>query len=182
MEDTRILALKKANETSHRLTKEAIQDALFMLMKNKRYEDITITEIINKSGVSRAAFYKNFKSKEGIINDLLHQLLSDSLQVMNYTNSFKDKAAFIYTVVALNKEKFKLLLDSGLESELLKKANSVTINDSMTFHQKMYTLLWNGAIYNFYIEWIRTDNLGTLDELLEFCDYISSKVQLPEVI
>ena len=182
MESNKINALKKSNQISHQLTKEAIQDALFLLMSKKRFQDINVTEIINKSGVSRSAFYKNYKSKEEIIEDRLNQLLTDGIQILNYSNSLKDKAAFIYYIVSQNKDKFKLLLDSGLEEELLKRANSITITENMSFHQKMYTLLWNGAIYNFFIEWIRYDEFGTLEELMEFCDYVSQIVALPDVI
>ena len=42
--------------------KEAIQEALVELMKNNDYTSITITALCKKAGVSRMAFYNNYKT------------------------------------------------------------------------------------------------------------------------
>ena len=55
------------NETKNNIVKESLTDAIFNLMKNRKFNDITITELANKAGVSRLSFYRNFESKEDII-------------------------------------------------------------------------------------------------------------------
>ena len=42
-------------------------------MENKDYKDITITDITNKAGVNRITFYRNFDSKDEIINKHLEK-------------------------------------------------------------------------------------------------------------
>lgn len=42
-------------------------EAMIQLLKDQKYEDITVTDVINKSGVSRATFYRHFKSKEDVV-------------------------------------------------------------------------------------------------------------------
>ena len=44
-----------------------IVQALFKLMAEYEYEKISVIDIANKAGVSRATFYRNFKRKEDII-------------------------------------------------------------------------------------------------------------------
>ena len=44
-----------------------ITNSLFELMKEKTYNDISITEITDKAEVNRVSFYRNFTSKEDII-------------------------------------------------------------------------------------------------------------------
>ena len=44
-----------------------ILQALFKLMAEYEYEKISVIDIANKAGVSRATFYRNFKRKEDII-------------------------------------------------------------------------------------------------------------------
>lgn len=44
-----------------------IADAFLQLMCEKPYEEITVTDIVNKADVGRASFYRNFES----INDVL---------------------------------------------------------------------------------------------------------------
>ena len=63
-------ALRLSNAESKALTRSCIRTALLMLLGEKRYEDITTTEIIEKSGVSRAGFYRNYRSKLEVIQDL----------------------------------------------------------------------------------------------------------------
>lgn len=48
-------------------TREWTFEALYTLMKTKNYQDIKISEIIDKAGISRATFYRNFGSKEDVI-------------------------------------------------------------------------------------------------------------------
>lgn len=65
--------MEKINETNL-LTKECIVTALLRLMEVKSYPSITITDITNLAGVSRMAYYRNYKNKDEIlINHLLEQ-------------------------------------------------------------------------------------------------------------
>lgn len=45
---------------------DSITDALFILLKKKHINDISITELIQKAGVSRNSFYRNFETLEDI--------------------------------------------------------------------------------------------------------------------
>lgn len=49
------------------LIKNCIFTALMMLMETKDFEDITITEIAKKAGVSRMTYYRTYSSKEDIL-------------------------------------------------------------------------------------------------------------------
>lgn len=45
---------------------DSITDALFILLDKKHINDISITELIQKAGVSRNSFYRNFETLEDI--------------------------------------------------------------------------------------------------------------------
>lgn len=62
--------LKKSNQESKALTREYIKTALLHLIKETPYEKITVTAIINRAGVSRAGFYRNYGSKEEVLEDI----------------------------------------------------------------------------------------------------------------
>ena len=65
--------MERISETNI-LTKECILTALLRLMDVKNYENITITDITNLAGVSRMAYYRNYKNKDEIlINHLIEQ-------------------------------------------------------------------------------------------------------------
>ena len=44
------------NKETSNFTKKCIKTALINLMGDKRFEEITITELVKKAGVSRTAF------------------------------------------------------------------------------------------------------------------------------
>lgn len=49
------------------LVKDCIFTALMLLMEQKDFDDITITEIAKKAGVSRMTYYRTYSSKEDIL-------------------------------------------------------------------------------------------------------------------
>lgn len=48
-------------------TREWTFEALTRILEKKEYEDIRISEIISKAGISRATFYRNFSTKDDIV-------------------------------------------------------------------------------------------------------------------
>ncbi len=48
-------------------TREWTFEALHNLLETKEYENIKISEIITKAGISRATFYRNFSNKDDIV-------------------------------------------------------------------------------------------------------------------
>ena len=44
-------------------------------MGNKAFEDITISDIVKKAGVSRMTFYHYFQSKTDALNSYLHEII-----------------------------------------------------------------------------------------------------------
>ena len=56
---------------------EYITNSLFEIMKNKSYNEISITEITNKAKVNRVSFYRNFTNKDDIINKFLEKSFND---------------------------------------------------------------------------------------------------------
>lgn len=48
-------------------SKQWIADSLLILIKDTPYHQISITDIMEKAGLSRLTFYRNFESKEDIL-------------------------------------------------------------------------------------------------------------------
>jgi AcrR family transcriptional regulator len=63
-------------------TREWTFEALSKLLEHTAYNDIKITEIINKAGISRATFYRNFGSKDDIIKIKVRNMIIDFHQDM----------------------------------------------------------------------------------------------------
>lgn len=59
--------LYQSNKEANQLTKESIETALLFLLEKKELKQISVSELVRKAGVSRNAFYRNYKSKEEIL-------------------------------------------------------------------------------------------------------------------
>lgn len=66
------------NKTENPLLKECLFTALIMLMDQKDFKDIKISEIAQKAGVSRMTYYRTYDSKE----DILIQYFEDQSKEM----------------------------------------------------------------------------------------------------
>ena len=63
-------------------TREWTFEALHKLLEIKSFSDIKISEIIDKAGISRATFYRNFSSKEDIVKIKIKNMFIDFHKAM----------------------------------------------------------------------------------------------------
>lgn len=106
-----------SNEESNRITRESLQTALIQLMSEKPFEQITITELVRRSGVSRTAFYRNYTSKEMILtemSDAFIQILTESLSDVKKPEDSFQWYLRTFQIVYENAALFQLLLDAHI--------------------------------------------------------------------
>ena len=159
--ENQLRILKENNEESHREARLCIKNALVELLKNKRYSDISMTDIIKniikKSGVSRAGVYKNYKGKTEIMLDIYAEFLDDIIAALS--RSIYENVEIIFTIAQKNKAALKALIDAGLEHHLLDMMNECYEDVADPYYMSM----WMGMIYNSLIKWAKSG----MDEPLE---------------
>lgn len=69
--------LYQSNKEANQITRESLEAALLFLLKGKDMKQISISELVKKAGVSRNAFYRNYKSKEEILEDAYERAKQD---------------------------------------------------------------------------------------------------------
>jgi len=63
-----------------RKTRRALGDAMFDLLTKKRYEAITVQDVIDRADVSRSTFYAHFVDKDELFLDAFRDLRRESAQ------------------------------------------------------------------------------------------------------
>ncbi|MDT0091408.1 TetR/AcrR family transcriptional regulator [Listeria marthii] len=58
-------------------TKQALNQALFTLLDQKPFQQITITDIVTEADVNRGTFYKHYRDKEELLDSIIEEILTD---------------------------------------------------------------------------------------------------------
>lgn len=116
--------LKKSNQESNAITRESLEISLLQLLEKKELPKITISELVNRAGVSRSAFYRNYSSKEEILEGIFKGSIQRMLEPLSQY-SFKTELHQIWLAFfkAAKKEAtiISLAIDYGME-KLLEQA------------------------------------------------------------
>lgn len=83
-----------------RKTREAIFSAFSELLQHRRYENITVQDIIDKADVGRSTFYSHFETKDALLkavcSDIFeHIFKGDLCDYPGQTHSLEEKLAHI---------------------------------------------------------------------------------------
>ena len=134
-----------------------ITNSLFELMKAKPYNDISITEITDKAKVNRVSFYRNFTSKEDIIDKWIKFTTQNFLSISDISYQ-KDSTLDYFTKLFTHLEKYKT------EAMLIYNANLFNLlknefdNNLINLHKKEYSnyksYFLAGGIFNVYYFWL----------------------------
>ena len=85
-----------------RKTREAIFNAFIDLLSCKKFNNITVAEIIEKADVGRATFYAHFETKEYLLRDLCAELfghiMDTTMGQASCDCSSPDDTAFLHLV------------------------------------------------------------------------------------
>ena len=67
--------LRLSNEEANNLTRECLCTAMMRLMSSTPFDRITIADIVELAGVSRMAFYRNYRTKVALAKSVTHQII-----------------------------------------------------------------------------------------------------------
>lgn len=87
---------------THSTVQDRIRDAFFQALSEKKYEQITVTELCRTARISRVTFYSYYPDKESLLDEVLRDLLQevmdsgDALQARNNPSNDTAQAYWNY--------------------------------------------------------------------------------------
>ncbi len=152
--------LRKTNKESNLLTREAIETALLQLLEKKELTKISISELVQRAGVSRAAFYRNYESKEAILESVFKRSVHNIMEQLSHYDVKTDLyLVWVHLFRKARKEAkvIQLALDYHLEKifvqamqEFLEKYYGKSKGVSSYLHS-----FWSSAIVSVLLKWIK---------------------------
>ncbi|MGN0571274.1 MAG: TetR/AcrR family transcriptional regulator [Candidatus Fimenecus sp.] len=146
---------------------ESIELALLQLMKTKKFETISISEITKKAGVSRNAFYRNFTSKEDILKQYCDRVTKD------FFDSVDEKFTYNYYVRLLyhfqnQYEAIQIILKANLIYILIDVFSKYTsVRDSDTKRKPYADSYAAGGMLFVVLRWLNAGMPETPEELAQ---------------
>jgi len=166
-------------------SKTWIVKALLELMGEKLFKDITIKEISERADLVRRTFYRNFSSKEEILDYYLEQLNSEYIKLLS-----QEKDLSIYNVAKIYFEFWNNHIDflKSLEKNnllvfLLKKYDEYLplihkafkgdhLNDYPKEYAEYYVSFNVGGFWNILLKWVSEEPKKDPDEMAEMISNI----------
>lgn len=156
----------KNNTLQNNITKESIFTSLMILMEQKNFKEITITEMAKKAGVSRMAFYRNYTVMEDIIICHLDELLQEySKQILEFESIDNYESICLYFSYFRKHEKLITnLINSNLNNLLLDRCiklfntlckESVCSKSFSPINKSYVVEFIAGGLYTLLIKWAK---------------------------
>lgn len=165
--------LTKHNAHLNKVVCESLQEALIILMNQKEFSEISISELCKKAGVSRMAFYNNYNSKEDLLRE---NIVQQSDKVLDFIGSpFREKTNIewyqqMFTTAKEAAFELTTIFKAGFKYEYLSIINNIVLhNDSLSSDKRYMRLMWAGGIVNTIIYWIESGMKEPINEIATFC-------------
>lgn len=148
---------------------QAIVKALILLMKEKEFKKITVTEICQIAGVNRKTFYRNFDTKEDVLKYYLNELFIEYIQDKE---GIKETRNFIDHFLSFYREKHEtmgLLMEEDLIMFTMEEVRKYGVQESMEVGKK--NAFWIGTfisagLVKVYEAWYNEGFVTPLEEVV----------------
>ena len=163
LEHTTELAKKEIvrlpNGEANAITRACLFEALLMLMKKKPFEEITVSELVLRAGVSRTTFYRNYSSIDQIIREPLKGLLEYVRATLNEPRYAENMRLWYVDTLTYLRDHHAVML------EMLQLATHGRLLDARalggcfdvpceTPQQRLHYLAFNGATRELFTDWV----------------------------
>jgi AcrR family transcriptional regulator len=178
---------KTSKNTQNVIARESIFTALMILMGKKKFNEISISELTKKAGVSRMAYYRNYKMKEDIIVSYLDELFEEFVtEITNYKNKDKYQIGCLYfSYFRRHGDLIKNLIHSNLTYLILERYDryvdvlfrNASDDNKLLLEDDKYIIGYTaGGLYKVLIEWVKSGMKESDEEMAKIQSSLLSPV------
>ncbi|MBR2596090.1 MAG: hypothetical protein IKE06_07210 [Solobacterium sp.] len=143
-------------------------------------EDISVTELVRKAGVSRTAYYSNYNS----FSEILAEFIRENLAFLNdeVWKAINNEEDLFYPIIKKMEEKKDLLIlmmKANLENTaFLQMREAININYPTIDNETYYILIAAiGMIRNVILEWVMNECRESVEEISSICNKVTSSIR-----
>ena len=141
---------------------ESITQAMAAMIVEQRFDDISITDLVRRAGVSRNSFYRNFKDKDDVLRHYIEGETDEWMGQRGWTHIVDPKEnklrmehllTHMYEyrdfVAGLMRDRKMYLMASEFER--------VTKQNIGQYYDPWRLAFLIGGVYQLYVHWVETD-------------------------
>ena len=146
-------------------SRKYIADALLALLKKQKYQDISINDIIEKAGVSRMTFYRQFYDKKEVLKYILDTRTDE--YIANHLNNNLSIEERIYQGVNMileRKELTKIIIEADLYYLVVDEFTRAITAENNYYNSFLIGGL--ASIFYYYVDDNRTESAKELADII----------------
>lgn len=123
--------MAKINDLRVLRTRKMITQAFFSLLRNKKFEKISIQEIADAAMINRATFYAHYADKQDLYDSLIDTFIMDFIKILDeqnpvdgtdvYVNDIEEMLARFYDFVRQNPEVAQIVIDKSQDQTIINR-------------------------------------------------------------
>ena len=136
--------------------KTELTKALLLLLKKKKLNEITISELCKKAGLSRLSFYRNYDSMEEIIREHLSGITDSFLASSSANFRTTPREEFItllFEHMYSIRDLVSLLIDNNLSYLLKEEFDAAFMRSVNTYNDPYRCYVASGVYFNLFYYW-----------------------------
>ncbi len=171
-----------SGEESNRISRECLRTALMQLLGEKDFQKISVTELVQRAGVSRATFYRNYSDKEALLEEIYGAIASEMkafFQRMQAPEDLYQSALRLFQRIkeheyaTRNMVVFQLSLSEVMTRPPLTEREEPPV-DATTHY---WHLAFEGAVMNIVRDWMVNGMQQSPEEMARVCASLASEVR-----
>ncbi len=146
-----------SNEGRNSYVVRQLTSSLLSLLSEKAIVDISVSELIEKAGVGRASFYRNFESKEDILRKYTDKITMEFVktQRLRYdTKNFREYTVMLFEHLERNKEFCLTLLNNHLLHIIGDIFDKYFLKNAGTRKEQYRQMFTSGGFFNIFKFWL----------------------------
>lgn len=168
-----------SNQEINQLTREAIMTAMMQLLDTKSIDQLSVTELTKRAGVSRMAYYRNYDSMTAIFQDICNQLFYRILAQGEAFILSGDWYCFwlhLFTFLYENQQEVKLVLGNEMQSYFVLNYLNAAFSDDYSEATTRYNVRGMiGLAFNVMTEWVNNQFDISPEDLATLCMNFSTQ-------
>ena len=160
-------SMAKRVNSANLIVRDSIETALIRLMEKKPFGEITISEIVEKAGVSRVSYYRNYYYKEDVLFAKMDKIAAEWKAKADIGG--KDTGEQIIELFEMERPVLGVVYKNGLEHLMYKLIRKYCgLEEKIDNNVSAYFLsMFAGMFFGWCDEWVKRGMRETPEQIKE---------------